>query len=159
MYSCHLVKGQMIVCMRCAYSLSRVWFFATPRTVPCQVPLSMGILQAKILEWIGMPISRGSSQPRDWTRSPVLQVDSLPSEPSGNPKITVEGSLSLLKVIFLTKKSNQSLMHCRRILYQLSNKGSPTEGLLCVCIGFFLGSQFFSNGLYVYFMPISYCFN
>ena len=27
-----------------------------------------GILQARILEWAAMPSSRGSSQPRDWTR-------------------------------------------------------------------------------------------
>ena len=27
-----------------------------------------GILQARILEWVAMPFSRGSSQPRDWTR-------------------------------------------------------------------------------------------
>ena len=26
-----------------------------------------GILQARILEWVAMPSSRGSSQPRDWT--------------------------------------------------------------------------------------------
>ena len=26
-----------------------------------------GILQAKILEWVAIPFSRGSSQPRDWT--------------------------------------------------------------------------------------------
>ena len=32
-----------------------------------QVPLSMGILQATILEWIAMPSSRGSSWPRDQT--------------------------------------------------------------------------------------------
>ena len=29
-----------------------------------QAPLSMGILQARILEWVAMPCSRGSSQPR-----------------------------------------------------------------------------------------------
>ena len=28
----------------------------------------MGILQAKILEWVAMPFSRGSSQPRDQTQ-------------------------------------------------------------------------------------------
>ena len=28
----------------------------------------MGILQARILEWVAMPSSRGSSQPRDWTQ-------------------------------------------------------------------------------------------
>ena len=43
-------------------SLSRVRLFATPWTVACQAPLSMGILQAKILERVA---SRGSSQPRD----------------------------------------------------------------------------------------------
>ena len=29
----------------------------------------LGILQARILEWVAFPFSRGSSQPRDWTRS------------------------------------------------------------------------------------------
>ena len=33
-----------------------------------QGPLSMGILQAKILKWVAMPYSRGSSQPRDQTQ-------------------------------------------------------------------------------------------
>ena len=44
-----------------------------------------GILQARILEWVAFPFSRGSSQTRDWTRSPVLQADSLPAEPQGKP--------------------------------------------------------------------------
>ena len=33
-----------------------------------QAPQSMGILQARILEWVAMPSSRGSSQSRDWTQ-------------------------------------------------------------------------------------------
>ena len=34
----------------------------------CNPPVSVrGILQARVLEWIAMPSSRGSSQPRDWT--------------------------------------------------------------------------------------------
>ena len=37
-------------------------------TVACQDPLSMGILQTRTLEWVAMPSSRGSSQPRDWTQ-------------------------------------------------------------------------------------------
>ena len=37
----------------------------TPWTVACQAPMSMGILQATILEWVAMPSSRESSQPRD----------------------------------------------------------------------------------------------
>ena len=35
------------------------------------------------------------------------------------------GGLSLLQVIFPTEGSNPGLPHCRRILYQLSHKGSP----------------------------------
>ena len=48
------------------------------------------ILQARILEWIAVPFSRGSSQCRDnpeiEPRSPALQVDSLPSELPGKPR-------------------------------------------------------------------------
>ena len=44
-----------------------------------------GILQARILEWVAFPFSRGSSQPRDQTRFPALQVDSLLAEPHGKP--------------------------------------------------------------------------
>ena len=44
-----------------------------------------GILQARILEWVAVPFSKGSSWPRDWTRSPEFQVDSLPSESPGEP--------------------------------------------------------------------------
>ena len=51
----------------------------------CSPPDSFvhGILQARILEWITIPFSRGSSRPRIEPRSPALQADSLPSEPPG----------------------------------------------------------------------------
>ena len=39
-----------------------------PWTVASQAPLSMGILQARILEWVAKPSPRGSSQPRDRTQ-------------------------------------------------------------------------------------------
>ena len=35
-------------------------------SVACQAPLSIGILQARILEWVAISFSRGSSWPRDW---------------------------------------------------------------------------------------------
>ena len=44
---------------------SSVWLFLTLRTVAHQVPLSMGILQARIVEWVAISFSRGSSWPRD----------------------------------------------------------------------------------------------
>ena len=42
-----------------------------------------GILQARIREWVAIPLSKESSQPRDQTRSPPLHADSLPSESPG----------------------------------------------------------------------------
>ena len=40
----------------------------TPWTAAPQAPLSLGILQVRILEWVAMPSTRGSSQPRDPTQ-------------------------------------------------------------------------------------------
>ena len=44
-----------------------------------------GILQARILEWVAISFSRGSSRPRDRTQVPALQADALTSEPPGKP--------------------------------------------------------------------------
>ena len=43
------------------------------------------ILQARILEWVAISFSRGSSQPGINSGSPALQADSLQSEPPGKP--------------------------------------------------------------------------
>ena len=43
------------------------------------------ILQARILEWVAYPFSRGSSNPEIKPRSPALQEDSLAAEPQGKP--------------------------------------------------------------------------
>ena len=43
------------------------------------------ILQARKLEGIAFPFSRGSSQPRDQTQVSRIAVDSLPAEPQGEP--------------------------------------------------------------------------
>ena len=93
-------------------------------SMDCSLPGSSGhgILQERILEWVAVPFSRGSSQPRDQTKYPTLQVDSLPSEPPGKFKNTGMGSLFLLHGI--VQESNQDLLHCRWILYQLSYQGS-----------------------------------
>ena len=48
--------------------VSHVGLFATPWTLAYLAPLSMGILQAKILEWVTMPSSWESSQPSDQTQ-------------------------------------------------------------------------------------------
>ena len=48
--------------------VSHVQLFTTLWTIAHQAPLAMGILQARILEWVTMSSSGGSSQPRDQTR-------------------------------------------------------------------------------------------
>ena len=77
--------------------------------------------------WSGQPFPFPGdfSNPGTKPRSPAFQVDSLPAEPQGKPKNTGMGSLSLLQWIFLAQESNQGLLHCRQILYQLSYQGSP----------------------------------
>ena len=53
----------------------------------CQAPQSMAILQARILEWVAMPTSKGYSNLGFEPRSPALQVDSLLSKPQRSPRI------------------------------------------------------------------------
>ena len=51
----------------------------------CSLPGSSlhGILQARVLEWVAISFSRGSSQPGNQTGVSALQADSLPIELSG----------------------------------------------------------------------------
>ena len=64
-------------------------FFVTPWTVSLQVPLSLGILQARIMEWATTPTPRGSSQPRDQTQVSCITQMPLPSEPPEEPHLTI----------------------------------------------------------------------
>ena len=52
--------------------------------------------------------------PMDYTVHEIRQV-----------RILELGNVSLLQGIFPTQGSNPGLLHCRRILYQLSHQGSP----------------------------------
>ena len=55
------------VCCAVLSCFSHVWPFDTLWTVACQAPPSMEIFQARILERVTLPSSRGSSWPRDRT--------------------------------------------------------------------------------------------
>ena len=72
-----------------------------------------------------MPSSRGSSQPRDQTHVSYIAGGFFTTEPPGKPKNTGVGSLSILQGNFLTHELTESLLHCRWILYQLSDQGNP----------------------------------
>ena len=73
----------------------------------------------------------------------------MPAEPQGKPKNTGMGDLSLLQHIFSTQELNQCLLHCRRILYQLSYQRSLSVGLILITDGAMLFSISLLSGLFV----------
>ena len=101
------VKLKWSLKLRCSGTNFQFWLGNTSSIVLCLVTqscstlwepmdsLSMGILQARILESVAMPSSRGSSRPRN--RALVSRIASrfLKSEPPGKPNNTEVGSLSL----------------------------------------------------------------
>ena len=101
----------------CVCVVSRVWHFVTPWTVAHQAPLSMGILQARILEWVVMPSSSGSSQLRDRTQVAHI-AGGFFTIWATKSKNTGVGNCFLLQGNFPTQELNWGLLHCRRILYR-----------------------------------------
>ena len=84
-----------------------------------------GILQARILEWVAMPSSRGIFPTQGSNTSlPHYRWILYHLNYQGNPRIQV-GSLTFLQWIFPTQESNQGLLHCRWILYQLRHQEGP----------------------------------
>ena len=69
----------------CAWSLSYIRLFGDP--TDCSSPGSSvhKISQARILEWVAIPFSRGSSQTRDRTRVSCTVARFFPSEKPGKP--------------------------------------------------------------------------
>ena len=115
---------------------SHVRLFATLWTVAHQASLSMGFSRQEY--WSGLPCPPLGDLPNPGIepRSPTLQA-ALPSEPPGKPKNTGVNNLSLLHENFPTQESNSSLLHDRRILYQLSYQGSPClSGSRCLFSSF-----------------------
>ena len=113
-----------------------------------------GILQARIIDWVANPFSRGSSQPKDWTQVSCIAGRFFTAEPPGKPNFKNEsesrsvvsdslrfhelyspwnslgestgvGSLSLLQGIFPTQGSNPGLLYCRQILYHWPIREAP----------------------------------
>ena len=65
-----------------------------------------GILQARILEWVSMLSSRGSSRPRDWTCVSCdccIESEFFTAEPLGKPKCSTKVKWISLISLFLFK--------------------------------------------------------
>ena len=60
-------------------SLSLVWLFTTPQIV------AHGIFQARVLEWVAISFSRGSSWPRDQSQVSGIAGRGFTSVPPGKP--------------------------------------------------------------------------
>ena len=90
---------------------SPVQLFAIPQTAIHQAPLSMGILQARRLEWVAYPFSRGSPHPEIEPVSPALQADSLPAELPGKPCLTSRDDL-LSRYYATCTKTKGKLENC-----------------------------------------------
>ena len=116
--SCKSLKERVCVAGKLKL-LSRVQLFVTPWTIQ-----SMEFSKPEY--WSGQPFPSPGDLPNSGIepRSPTLQADFLPAEPSEKPQNTGVGSLCLLQRIFPTQELNQGLLHCRQILYQLSYQGS-----------------------------------
>ena len=78
-----LFPRQVLNCLLCVLVAQSCPTLCDP--MDCSPPGSSvhGIYQTRILQLVAIPFYRVSSQPRDETSSPVLQVESLPSEPPG----------------------------------------------------------------------------
>ena len=74
----------------------------------CSLPGSSvhGILQARILEWVVIPFSKGSSWPRDWTQVSYIAGRFFTAEPPGKPNIKFNQRSE--KMHKQTKKSSQT---------------------------------------------------
>ena len=116
---------------------SHVQLFATIWTVACQAPLSMEFSRQEYWSGLPCPPSRDLPNPGIEPRSPALEASSLPCGSQGKPKCTGVGNLTLLQGIFPIQELNQGLLHCRRILQQLSYQGSShMMEMLTVCGNF-----------------------
>ena len=72
----------------------------TPWTIACQDPLSVGIRQARILEWVAITFSRGSAQPRAWTRVSCIAGRFFTTELPGKPWYAVMRSKGLTQQVW-----------------------------------------------------------
>ena len=87
-----IICGKRIICVcvcvhtgacTCMHSVR-----SNSNPMDCSLPGSSvcGILQARLLEWVAIFFSRGSSQPRDRTYVSCIQADSLLLSHQGSPR-------------------------------------------------------------------------
>ena len=97
-----------------------------------QAPLSMGFSRQEYWSWVAMPSSRGSSQPRDWTRISCF-LHWLAG--SSTTSTTWEALITLAQGFCLV---NPSKIRCL------------SQSIQASCFGHFFGSSFSCEGSHVH---------
>ena len=90
--------------------------------IVCSPPGSSvhGILQARILGWVSMPSSRGSSWPRTWTQVSHIAGGFFTIWATRETQNTGVGSHSLLQGIFQTQESLYRSKHVMNLFYVIT---------------------------------------
>ena len=102
-YDCSPVQPVFSFCHQCVIHTPRVYGTQSCLTLCDPIHYSLpgssihGIFQARILQWVAISFSRGSSPPTDRARSLALLADTLPSEPPGKLVEVMEFQLSYFK--------------------------------------------------------------
>ena len=132
-HMCSLQKRQPTRANYTAQRLSHVLLFATPRTLACQAPLSMGFSRQEY--WSGLPCPPPGDLPDPGIEfmslaSPALQADSLPTEPPGKPLYTNRAShltLTTVQVSRITVAVGCPADHAAREQYLTYNRNPVTN--------------------------------
>ena len=101
----------------------------------------MGILQARILEWVAMPSSRGSSRPRDQTQVSCIAVRFFTVEPLGKPCLLLEDKEGEAQIhtfaefTLLMSRDQETSLQAQSSVQVLPLGSSVTEGS-CFPLGF-----------------------
>ena len=107
----------------CGKLLQSCLTLCDPMDIANQPSLSMGILQARILDWVTNPSFRGSFQPKDWTYTffevCVSKGDSLPLTPPGETH---------LHTYTCVKVTQLCLTHCNPM--DCTSPGCSVPGIL-----------------------------
>ena len=94
------------------YLLSHVRLFATPWTVACQAPLSVGFSREEY--WSGLPFPSLEDLPDSGIKpgSPTLQADPLPSELAGKPIFYHIWIYLVFLIVFCQRRKETLAMDC-----------------------------------------------
>ena len=90
-----------------------------------------GTLQAGILEWVAIPVSRDLSDPGIEPGSPTLQADSLPSEPPGKPEwVSLKRRVTFTSWRLCTKTMSSCEFNLRYRRHEPWGNMAPQEEIL-----------------------------